>query len=228
MKSFIYPVLALLAVLSLVFVGTKVLFDNISGLNASLGENRKTENSLQNKLTSLQAISPKVTADSQAAIAALPESNPALFVVSQIRSQSRSLGLTLNSFSFGGIAGSTILNKGLSSGEITFEIGGSYKNIAALIDSMKNSAPLVRFDSIKILNQSALGGGVYKFTGDVFSYWAKLPTNLPALSQPFEELSSDEQKILSQISSLNVLTSATVASSPSAGVASNRPDPFSL
>lgn len=231
MKDIAYPFLALVVIIGLILVSIKLFTDNISSLNSKLGDNTKQENLLQVKLSSLRSagLTDTVSADSQAAIQALPASNPLLSIMANVQSEVQLLGLSLDSFSSTSVV-TTADSGGVFSGDVTVDAEGGYKQTLALIENLKSYTPLIRFEGIKILNQGLLGVGSYKFTGDIFAYWAPLPTTLPAVSQSFEGLTDTEQAVLTKISalkapSLSVLPqNATVATS---SATAGRPDPFS-
>jgi|SRR5581483_4883421 len=229
-RNLFYSVGILLGVVLFAVFGTKLITDNVSSLNDQLAQNRDSESKLQAKLNSLSEVSSLVTTDSQVAIDALPEKNPVLSVLSNIRSSAASFGLTLNNVSSGEIVtGSS--GAGLSSSEIIFETDGDYKNLTSLIDIIKSTSPVTIFDSIKVTSQSSLGGDTYRFVGHLFTYWASLPTTIPSVTQSFEGLTDEEQQILTRISALkpppvgvSLIPSSSSAQLPN----SNRSDPFSL
>jgi hypothetical protein len=229
-KRFIYPIVFLFVIIFLSFLSAKIVADNISNLNAELQKNRDMEVSLQTKFSSLQRISPAVSSSSQVVIAVLPASSPLLNVVSNIRTQALTLGLSLDNFSSGAVVGVN-QNQTLSSGEIIFDADGGYENISSLIAIIRNSAPITRFDAIKILNQASTGGDSYRFSAHLSVYWASLPKTIPSAQDPFTGLSADEEKILSDLSSLNIPTLSGDTSSSSASATPSGPsraNPFSL
>jgi hypothetical protein len=228
MKDIIYPFLALLIIIGLILVSVKLFTDNISGLNSELNTNSEQEKVLNVKLTSLREsrADNTVTPDSQAVVEALPPTNPLLGIMSNVRSQAQLFGLSLGGFSSGAIGG--VASEGVSSGEITIDVEGGYQQILVLIENMKGSNPLIRFEGIKILSQGLLGVDNYKFTGDVFSYWAPLPTTLPAVSESFEGLTSEEEDVLAKVDALRSPTVNTLTSLPVATGSAGRADPFSL
>lgn len=225
-KKIFYSAATFLLVVSFAVFGAKILVDNISFLSDQLQQNKQTEATLQTKLSSLGRVLPQATNDSVAAINALPAGSPVISVMSNIRTQATSFGLTLNNFSSSTVPDT--LNKGTLSGEVVFDIDGNYKNIISLIDRIRGTSPVTTFDSIKILSQGSLGGDDYRFTGHLLVYWAGLPTTIPPVSQSFEGLTADEKKILSQISSLNVPPVSVVTGAGNPTTNSNRSDPFSL
>ncbi len=228
-RSFMYPIIFLVLILFLFVISSKIFFDNLSSVNAELQKNREMEATLQTKFSSLQRISPAVSASSQVVIAVLPATSPLLNVVSNIRSQALTLGLNLDNFSSGAVVGSDP-NQTLSSGEIIFDADGGYQNISSLIKILRNSAPITRFDAIKILNQASTGGDSYRFSAHLSVYWASLPKTIPSAQDPFSGLSADEEKVLSDLSTLNIPTlgGAPTSSGSATPAGPSRANPFAL
>lgn len=226
MRNVARPFLILTLILLTVAIGSKILVNNISDLGANLATSKKTEEILQKKFTSLQIIDPQVTAGSQVSISALPPTNPALSVISNVRRQAQTFGLLINNFNSGGVASS--LNKKFLSGEVVVQIDGPYKDLVSVINGVKNLAPIISFSSIKMVNRSIQDVSAYRMTLHLLTYWAALPATVPSIGKPFEGLTSEEEKILTQISSLQPPSTSTVGSTPSAEFSSGRTDPFAF
>ncbi len=217
------PIAILLSVLLLGVISTKLLIDNIFRLNDENSSAQTTETILQSKLNSLQTVNAQVANQSQLSVFALPDAPSVLLAISQIKNQSTFLGLSLNSL----LSSDTTQTTGLSRTEIDFELDGSYANIVEFVNKITNSAPITRFDRIKIIGQG--GGTLYRISANLMSYWAPLPTALPAVDQPLTTLSAEEEKILSQISALQQPSFTQASSSlPTNPGTTGRLDPFSL
>lgn len=224
MKTLFYPALIFVAVLGVILVGSNILWNTISDQNNVLSKNQETEKMLKTKLSLLQTVGSQVTVDSQAVVAALPATSPVLYVMHNVRSIAQVYGLKLNNFTSGEVSNPT--KSTLLSGEIIFEVEGEYSNLVFFMTKIKASAPLVRFDGIKVLNQNSQGPGDYKLSGDMFTYWSALPTTIPSVNQPSNGLTSDEQELLAKMAALAPPTLASGSSVTT--TAGGRSDPFSL
>ncbi len=220
------PLGILFVVIVLMIFSAKIIVDKVSSLNQVLSDNQKTENMLKLKLSSLQKVNPEVSTQSETSILALPGSNSVLDAVSQIQTQANELQLiisNLDSESGAPLKGSTI-----NSTDLTFNADGSFQGLATFIDKIRNSTPITIFDTIKINSQNTGGGSIYRLSATLTSYWAPLPKTIPAITEPIEELTPDEKKILAQVSALHQLVNVNITnsgapSSSSVGVGKTNP-----
>src|SRR5258708_7664018 len=225
LKLLSIPLGILLVIFALGFISGKIILDNISRLNGELSNNTTSENMLQTKLSSLQKINDVVSSESQAAIIALPGTNSVISTLSEIQTQAVLFGLTINNIRSSDLQLAGQTNTAVET-DIDFNADGSFTNIASFIKAIKNSAPINRFDTLRISTQSLSGVNLYRLNATLATYWAPLPTTIPAITEPLVQLSGDDQKFLNQISVL--VPAAFTAASSSASVNSPRADPFSL
>lgn len=220
------PLLILISICLLFAVSAKIILDRVTDLQTQLSDNQKNENTLQTKLNSLQSQSsnPSVSIDSQAAVAALPDTSALLPAITQVQNGALSFGLALSNVRSSDITAASGSSVFLV--QMEFNADGNYPGISSFIEKMADSTPINRFDSIKIVNQNAAGNTLYRLSATLLSYWAPLPTKLPNIEEPLKELTPDEQKIISQVSSLQQPVFVQIGS-PSAAP-SGRADPFSL
>lgn len=218
------PVGMLLGVILLGGILTKILVDNVNGLNQDISQGSSAENVLQAKLNSLEGTDPNLSSqESILSLNALPTSSSVLVAFSQIKKLTLTNGLSINNLRSSG----DTLNpaKTIGSTQIDFEVDGTYPSLASFITQLASSAPVLRFDTIKITSQNSGEAKVYRLAASLFSYWAPLPTKLPAIDEPITKLTDDEQKILNRIS---VLTQPifSVGGTAVEATSSGRPDPF--
>jgi len=223
------PLLILISICLLFAISAKIILDRVTSLQTQLGDNQKNENTLQTKLNSLQSQSsnPSVSIDSQAAVAALPDTSALLPAITQVQNGALSFGLALSNLRSSDITAASGSSVFLV--QMEFNADGNYFSISSFIEKMVNSTPINRFDSIKIVNQNAAGNVLYRLSVTLLSYWAPLPTKLPNIEEPLKELTPDEQKIISQVLSLQqpiFIQIGTSSASPTGPT--GRADPFSL
>ncbi len=216
------PLGVLLLVIIIMGVSAKVIFDNIARLNQDLANNQKTENMLKLKLTSLQTVDPNLSTQSEAVIFALPGSNSVLDAVSQVQNQAT--GLHLGVSNIDSENGVSVPGSEINSSDLTFNADGDFQSITSFIDNIKKSTPISIFDTIKITNQSQSGNNTFRLTATLTSYWALLPKTIPAITEPIEKLTVDENKILNQISSLT--EPVNLPGSATSSVAVGKTNPF--
>ena len=220
----IVPVGIFLIVVMLMFVMVKVILDNIGSLNQKLSDNQKTELMLKQKLSSLQTVDAQVSNSTEISAIAMPGTNSVLNATSQIENQAALSNMTINNLTSDNI----IKNPAalLNSTEIDFEADGDITSIAGFIAKIKSSTPLMRFDSMKINNQNQGTTNAYRLTAVLYSYWSPLPTTIPAITTAVENLTSDEQNILNQISTLQQLNSGNVSAASPSAVQVGKTNPF--
>lgn len=191
------PVLILVAIIVLIIISAKILFDKVSSLNSQLSESKKTETMLQDKLVSLQTLSKNITSNSDTVLLALPVDDSVLTAISQLRSQAQNSNVLITSISSG--SSSSVGDTTFTSNAIDFELEGTYQDIFTFAKKIKNSLPINRFDIVK-LDPSILSSATnYTFKGTMITYSAALPVTIPAITEPVVELTADENTILSKL-----------------------------
>ncbi len=223
------PLLILITICLLFAVSAKIILDRVTDLQTQLGDNQKNENTLQTKFNSLQSQSANasISRESQAVVAALPDTSALLPAITQVQNESLSYGLALSNVRSSDITAASGSSVFLV--QMEFNADGNYTSISSFIEKMKNSTPINRFDSIKIVNQNAVNNVLYRLSATLLSYWAPLPTKLPNIEEPLKDLTPDEQKIVSQVSSLQQPVFIQISTSSATPIGpTGRADPFSL
>ncbi|HSX48789.1 MAG TPA: hypothetical protein VLE44_00855, partial [Candidatus Saccharimonadales bacterium] len=91
------PVGMLLGVILLGGILTKILVDNVNGLNQDISQGSSAENVLQAKLNSLEGTDPNLSSqESILSLNALPTSSSVLVAFSQIKKLTLTNGLSIN------------------------------------------------------------------------------------------------------------------------------------
>lgn len=213
---FLKSILPLFVVLILFVLVGQFGFGKISDLRDQIGAAEISQGVLTQKLDILRNISVSGATQSNLATAALPDSNPLLSVMSQIKILSGSSGLSLTDLK----AGSPSIDpSGLSSVTVSFNVAGSKDQIETFIKSIGSIAPLSVVEKVTIvqLDPSAAQGTI-----NIKSFWAPFPTKVPAITQAISDLTPAEQQIMQSISNLKQPTFSSLQ--PAQGGKSN---PFS-
>lgn len=173
-------------------------FGKITDIRNQIETAKSDQKILTQKLDILRKIESTGEQSSNLVVAALPESNPSLLVVSQVKLLAGKNGLMVS-----GLKASTpaVGTNGLSSVNISFNITGSRTQIESFIRGVISFAPITIVDKIKI-NESAPGSSSGGIT--LKSYWAPFPTKVPAVSQAVTDFTPDEQQILQNLGSLTL------------------------
>lgn len=194
-KNVLSSTLPLIIVIILSLVVGNYGIGRVMNLQAQISQATQDQATLTQKLNTLQSISATVGSGSQVAATALPDKNPVLATLSQIRS----LGVQ-NVVAVSGLKAGTEAKdpSGLSAVSINFSVTGSRSGVIAFLDSVSKIAPISLVDKIK-LNESA---GQTQVTVTVRTFFAAFPTTIPSVTQNLTDLTPAEKDTLTKISSL--------------------------
>lgn len=210
------PAAALIGVILVFILAGNFVWGKINSLLDDYGQAQKEQATLKDKLSSLQNNQSQISDFAQSLIAALPDGNSSLALISQLKSVAQTNNLTVQNIE----GGAEISESGLSHVDISFDVQGANLPIFNLLDSSKTIAPLNKVTRFKLTTSGS--GSLANIT--VRSYWAGLPTKIPAVSDPLQKITPEEQTTLQGLSSLR--QPQFVELTPSQG--GNRTNPFSL
>lgn len=215
-KSVIKVALPLLAVLVLFAIVGKFGFGKISDVRGQVAAAQTEQKVLNQKLNILTNVAVTGEQFSNLAVSALPDSNPALAVISQLKILAGTDGLLISEVkSSAPIEDPT----GVSVVNVLFNITGSRVQIESFINKIGSIAPITIVDKIKII-ESAPGASTGNIT--VKSFWASFPAKIPPVSEAISDLTPEEQQVMQD---LNVLKQPVFNQIPPAQ--GGKSDPFS-
>ncbi|HTK03504.1 MAG TPA: GspMb/PilO family protein [Alphaproteobacteria bacterium] len=215
-KLILNSTLPLIVVIILFLLVGKFGISKILEIQSQISDTRTRQTVLTQKLSLLQNLSETVSTGSNVSLSALPDTNPALLVVSQLKNISSASGVTLSGLK----SGAEVLDpSGISKVGISFNVTGTRDTIIAFLKTIQDIAPITVVDKVKI-NQA---GEETTASVTVQSFWADLPKTLPKLDQPITDLTEAEKKTLTDIENLIQPNFADVAPSETSG----KEDPFS-
>ena len=194
-RRIMVSVAPLLIVAALSVIVGKFGFGKISDLRGQIALSRKDNTTLTQKLNLLTSISETAETGAIASVTALPSTNSALAVISQLKILSSQNGLIMTNMRGAGEAKD---NSGLSRADVSFDVSGARVQVIAFLKGIAGIAPITLVDKIK-MNEA---GGVARASINVKSFWAPLPAKLPALAESIGDLTADEVKTLSDITAL--------------------------
>lgn len=192
-------------------------FGKISEVRDRIASALADKQVLTQKLDILKNIEVNGEKFSNIAVSALPDTNPSLAVISQVKILSGKVGLTISEIKAGSPGTNT---SGLSFVNVSFKVMGQREQIESFITDISSVAPITIVDKIKLSESTP---GVSMASVSVKSFWAPFPTKIPAVDKAISDLTPQEQKTLQ---SLNSLTQPIFTTIP-AGVG-GKSDPFSL
>jgi Tfp pilus assembly protein PilO len=186
----------IIIVILFVIVG-KFGSSQISKIQLQIESARKDNAVLSQKLDILKEVVNIGTDSSNYAVAALPDSNPVIQVLSQIQILAGSQSITLSQLKSGSPAIDPTTS--LSTVNISFNATGPTSQIKTFLNSINSFAPITIVDKIKI-TESAPGVSLASVT--VKSFWSPFPTKVPAVTTAIDDLTSSEKQTLQDLSTL--------------------------
>lgn len=188
----------------------------ISEGRSSLAKVQKDQVFLTQKLDILRTVASYATESTDGVLGALPNSNPSIAVISQIKSLAQE-----NSVLISGIkSGPEILEKsGLSRVDVTFDISAPREKSVVFLRAIETVAPIMIVDKIRLREESDLE----KSTIIVKAFWSPLPSKLPSITTQINDLTAAEKQVTVEIGNLRKPNLVQVTPSQEVG----RADPFS-
>jgi len=212
----IKAILPILIVVVLFVIVGQFGFGKISQLQGQISSAQNNQSVLNQKLDILRKVAVTGAQSSNFAVAALPDGNPALLVLSQINILAGTQALALNNLKSGT---PSIDSTGLSTAEIAFDVLGSREQIETFLGDIASFAPITVVDRIK-LSESAPGVAVANIS--LKSFWSPFPATIPAVTQAITDLTPDDQQTLQSLGSLTQSVFAQIQPSQA-----GKSDPFS-
>ena len=211
--------LAILPALGVMLVSVFIVpfgISQVSGIRAKISQEQVNQNILSQKLNILTSVSDAVSSQSSAVTIAVPDSNPALITLSQMKTLAGENGLALSGIK----GGAEVKDKtGLSAVDVSFDVNGPRPQIFAFLAAVNDISPVTVVSKIK-MNES---GGNALANVTVRSFWSSFPTKLPAVTDPESGLTADEKSTVTKVSALKQPIFSEVPASEVLG----RSDPFS-
>ncbi len=198
-----------------VMVG-KFAVGQVTNLRNQIGEAKKSQSVLSNKLNVLRSVSQLSASGTNAALIALPKSNPSLQVMSQLKSLASSNLVVMEEIK---VSMASDSSGGLSYVTTSFNIIGPKNAIVAFVKSVDTIAPITFVEKMELVEDSGLGAANITTK----TYYAPLPATIPTLTQSITDLTSAEKDLLSQIGGLS---QSSIEIPASASVSGINPNPF--
>ncbi|OGM75916.1 hypothetical protein A2210_00985 [Candidatus Woesebacteria bacterium RIFOXYA1_FULL_40_18] len=190
----IYPSIILTALAILSFVVINFGLAQISKQSQAVSEAKVNEKILAEKEATLTEVSATVAKEAASVSLALPEENPALAILSQLKLLALSKTIVLSNIKVG--VGSQEEN--LLRVNISFNANGQDINVLDFLSSIKNISPITTIEKIKMSQVS----GVLSADTNVRGYWSLLPKTLPKVTEPVTNLSEPERNLLEKVMAL--------------------------
>lgn len=205
----------LVIVIILSIILTNFGIPKVNDLRNQIAEAQTLKATLSQKLSILQSFSQtSVATNIDSAVNALPSTNPAAVIISQLKNVSSCCGVLVAGIKTGPGTG----NSSLLTTNTNFQVVGPREGVISYLKNVETIAPITTVDRVRISEN----GGVATANVSVVSYWAPNPKVIPPVREPITDLTASEKKVLSEVASL--IQPGVVQGAPS--VTGVNPAPF--
>lgn len=193
---FLLPIVGIvLAILLFIFVVPKG-YSQITEKITSYKESRQKEELLTKKLVVLKTISLDALDKTPQTIIALPDKNPSLMIITQMKEAALTGNVIVTSIKSVAPSG---FDENTQKIELVFGLEGTdYPALLSTLSEFSKRAPMTTIDVTSAHTiESKMLAEVH-----VLGYWSKLPENIPAVTEPLTSFSPEELTTLQRVSGL--------------------------
>lgn len=191
---FLLPIgLIVVSLLAIIFV-VPGSYAQVLDRYARYQEERERRQTLENKLTVLQTASPALLALSPQTVIVMPEKNPVLPFISQLKELSLAENVSITN-----IKSSSTVDFQESVKRLEFSVtlaAENFQQIVNVLNSLSTRAPLSTIDEVDLRDLQTSKEAQVKLS----VYWSKLPESLPPITDPFPAFTPEETALLDQVS----------------------------
>lgn len=184
-------------VLVLIIITAKFGLGKVFDQNLEVKKLTLEKTTLNQKIKILSSLTDSTEFRTTSAAIALPELNPSLTVVSQLKSLALQNGIILLGIKAGAETKDT---SGLLRVDISFEIDGAKPLIINFIKEVSNIAPITLLDKVKIADS----GELTRADISVKSFWSPFPKTISGVTESVNDLTEQEVQVLTEIENLTM------------------------
>lgn len=193
-KQILKAAAPLLIVVLLFYIVSKFGFMKIKEIKQQINTNKKTISVLSGKLKILQSVSAAYSSGSDASLTALPDKNPTLSVISQLKLLASSSSVMISDVK-SSLPGELA---DLSYVATSFIAAGTKDSIISFTRAINTIAPISIIEKIDM----STNAGYSEANISIKTYFAPLPKTIPTVTQAVTDLTASEKSLLSEISIL--------------------------
>ena len=191
----VVPIILITVLIILSFFAAKIGISRANSQRGKLAAAQRNETIFKQKQEVLQEVQGEVLSLADLSTSAVPNKNPALAVISQLKILASSRSVVLSNLQVGSKSGT---EKGMSRVDIGFDVDGDFSSVLDFLQDTSKIAPISQIEKIEI-NQTV---GVTRANTTLVSFWAPFPKKLPPLTEPAKDLSAEELSLISSLSEL--------------------------
>jgi len=213
----VVPIILITVLIILSILVVKIGISKINSQREKLTVAQRDEAIFKQKQEILQEVQGEVLSLADLSASAVPNKNPALAVISQLKNLASSRSVVLSNLQVGSKSGA---EKGISKVDISFDVDGDFSSVLDFLQDTSKIAPISQIEKIEI-NQTV---GATHANTTMISFWAPFPKKLPPLTEAAKDLSAEELSLIRSLSELTPPVFLEIAPS----VPSARADPFAF
>lgn len=198
-----------------IFVG-RFAIGKILEVRDNIVTSQRNQAVLKQKLDVLTIVSSSIGSSPNIVVGALPDKNPSLMTLSQLKLLSSQNSILVSDLK---TSAATKDASGLSRVDITFDLQGSRPQIFSFVKSIGKIAPITHLAKFRLSESE----GVAQANIVVSSYFAPLPTKLPAVNSQIQDLTTSDKTLITQVSQL---TQPQFVEIPATGATGENTNPF--
>lgn len=213
LRKYIVPISVFVVITSLSLTFARGIVDNIIKTQSRIDQIKSENLTLTEKRDKLKSLNKDLlTRQAQVSLLAVPSSSSGPAAMSAVRTQAFEKNVAVTEVKLSEKEG---VQKGARETTMKFELTGNLANIIALIDNLKNTAPIVKIAKIKMLG--AEGSLELSTNLDLQTFWAMLPKNLPPANKTVTSLTKKDLDLIAEMEKLRVGVGQAIVPAPPAG-----------
>ena len=214
--NFLIKPVAILTTTVILFVIVSLIgFKNLRAYVDKINENKATQKSLSQKVSTLETVSQILPGDITFLDIVLPNRGVVLYGLSQVKTQAIKFNLAISNLKTGGVSPES---GGVLKASIGFEVTGNEKDIYNFLQSFNKLLPLMNVNRVNLTKVNDITNA--SITLNIYS--AELPQKIPSVTGTVTELSQKDINLLGELTtySLPQFVEPTVTNIP------QKEDPF--
>lgn len=213
----VVPIILITVLIILSILVVKIGISKVNSQREKLTVAQRDETIFKQKQEILQEVQGEALSLADLSASAIPNKNPALAVISQLKNLASLRSVVLSNLQVGSKSGA---EKGMSKVDISFDVDGDFSFVLDFLQDTSKIAPISQIEKIEI-NQTV---GATRASTSMVSFWAPFPKKLPPLTEAAKDLSVEELSLIRSLSELTPPVFLEIAPS----VPSARADPFAF
>lgn len=193
LQSYLVPGLVIIASLFLTIFSFNYHWGIVSETRSNISIESKQQVVLEERLSTLRTVQVEVENSSNIVTSALPQNNPAILIISNLKSLASENEVLIEDLRINSASGG-IWSEDLNTAIVSVTVSGNYEGILEFIDKLQTISPIVNLSSLSL---SQGNSGELSIDVSLYGFYSDLPKELPAIDTPLAGLSDTEKGIIS-------------------------------